>query len=145
MNRIQINGKDIQAPEGSIVQIVDNRVMINGVEWTEATPAFLGPKVEVKISVQSGTLNVRTDSGNIIVLGNANEVRSSGDAEIRGEVKGDVEAKGDVRAGNIGYDATAGGDICCGDVGGSLSAGGDVKCGSVIGNIMAAGDVCHRG
>lgn len=63
------------------------------------------------------------------------------DCEIKGNVRGDVTAAGDVTCDRVDGNISAMGDITSDDVAGNVSAGGDVTCDDVGGNVNAGGNV----
>ena len=75
------------------------------------------------------------------IEGDAKNVQSDFDVKVEGEVRGSVQAGGDVDCGAVGGDVNAGGDVDCGGVEGHVNAVGDVDCSGVEGNVSAGGDV----
>ena len=67
-----------------------------------------------------------------------------GNADIVGDVAGDVGAGGSITCGNIGGDAAAAQSIACGAVVGDLTAGAYVNCENVDGDVTA-GDFVNCG
>ena len=101
MTTIKINGITIET-SGRNISVVNDKVFVDGSE----------------VSVG----NFKT----VIVEGNVNELRCDGNAEIKGNVTGKVEA---------------GGHVVCGDVGGNIASGGSVTADNIDGNIAAGGSV----
>lgn len=54
-----------------------------------------------------------------------------GNADIKGDVGGNVNAGNGVACGNVGGEINAGGNVNCGDVSGSVSAGNKIRCGEI--------------
>jgi len=64
-----------------------------------------------------------------------------GDAQIDGEIGGNLEAGGSVKCDTVGGNISAGNSVQCDAVGGNASAGNTVSCDSVGGNVSAGGNV----
>ncbi len=69
-------------------------------------------------------------------------VHIHGNAEISGDIGGDVHSKGNVRCNIVEGDINAGG-VTCGNVEGDVNAGG-VTCGNVEGDVNAGGVTCEN-
>lgn len=85
------------------------------------------------VSINNGriTINGRNQDGikdrtNVSIKGDINNLTVDGDAEINGNVKGDVDA---------------GGNVSCHDVNGNIDAGGNVIAKNAKHNIDAGGNV----
>ena len=64
-----------------------------------------------------------------------------GNADIKGDVGGNVNAGNGVACQNVGGSVNAGNGVACQNVGGSVNAGNGVACGNVGGEINAGGNV----
>lgn len=64
-----------------------------------------------------------------------------GDAQIDGDIEGDVHANGSVTCGNVEGNVQAGAQVTCADVEGDVTAGGQVSCTDVEGDVSAGMDV----
>ena len=101
---VRINGKTYN---GRSVQIINNRVIIDGKEVTEegmAKDSILTIKVEGTIE------NLTTDA-----------------SVEAGLIQGDVQAGGSVTCDDVDGDVQAGGSVTCGKVNGDIMAGGSVR------------------
>lgn len=114
--KITINGKTYQ---GRNIKIRNGVVEVDGaiVQTSTSGPA--------ELEVEEGRISLEV----------------TGDLNVKGDIHGNVQVGGDLKAGNISGTVKADGDIQCGDVSGPVQAGGDVKAGSVSGGIRAGGDV----
>lgn len=120
MGTINVNGKIYK---GNNISITNGHVIIDGKEQD-------GEKL-------SGVVKV-------IVEGDIENVKSDESIEVKGNVKGNVDAGGSVQCENVGGDVDAGGSINAGDIEGDVDAGGSVNCGKVGGDIDAGGSVVHN-
>lgn len=102
---VSVNGKTYTVTGKNIVMIND-KVYVDGKEITSA---------------ESQTIN-------IIVEGNANQVQCNGSVEVRGDVNGNIDCGGSVVCGNITGDIDCGGSVTCSEVKGDIDAGGSVFC-----------------
>lgn len=100
---IIINGKRYS---GSSVTVVNNRVIIDGVDVTSKDM----PKTILNIEVKGKLANLITDAS--VNCDN---------------ICGDVRAAGSVSCDDVGGSVTAGGSVSCDDVGGNVQAGGSVS------------------
>lgn len=64
-----------------------------------------------------------------------------GNADIKGDVGGNVNAGNGVACQNVGGSVNAGNGVACGNVGGNIDSGNSVACGNVGGEINAGGNV----
>lgn len=64
-----------------------------------------------------------------------------GNAEIKGDVSGNIDAGAGINCGNVGGSADAGAGINCGNVGGSVDAGAGINCGNVGGSVDAGAGI----
>lgn len=140
MQRITINGKTVEIPDGASFSINGNNVTINGNGISSLEEKNI-------ITIEGGTGDV-----NIVNCDNTK-------LTINGDVSGSVKSSGSVTAGNIGQYLDAGGSVECGtvngdvkadgsatingDVAGSARAGGSLRCGKVSGDVKAGGSVRH--
>lgn len=60
-----------------------------------------------------------------------------GNADIKGNVGGAVNANGGVNCGNVGGGVVADGGVNCGNIAGAVVADGGVNCGNVAGSVTA--------
>lgn len=60
-----------------------------------------------------------------------------GNADIKGNVGGGVNANGSANCGNVGGGVVANGGVNCGNVAGAVVADGMINCGNVAGNVTA--------
>lgn len=74
------------------------------------------------------------------------EVEIWGNADIKGDILGYVDAGAGVNCGNVGGYVDAGWGVNCGNVGGYVDAGTDVNCDSICGNVEhCGGDIrCNK-
>lgn len=108
-NRVVLNGKSYDLPDGS-VSIINKKIYINGKEWNA-----------------EGEVNLKNfDTVNIEIHGDVNEIKTNGSVIVHGHVKVDIDAGGSVRCGDVGGDVDASGSVHCGDVRGRVDAGGSV-------------------
>lgn len=64
-----------------------------------------------------------------------------GNADIKGDVGGNVNAGNGVACQNVGGSVNAGNGVACGNVGGEINAGGNVNCGDVSGSVSAGNKI----
>ena len=64
-----------------------------------------------------------------------------GNADIKGDVGGNVNAGNGVACQNVGGSVNAGNGVACGNVGGEINAGGNVNCGDVNGSVCAGSNI----
>lgn len=64
-----------------------------------------------------------------------------GNADIKGDVGGNVNAGNGVACQNVGGSVNAGNGVACGNVGGEINAGGNVNCGDVSGSVSAGSKI----
>lgn len=105
--KVTLNGTTVEVPDGASVQVVNNRVLVDGREVLCVT----GTRLDV-----------------VIHEGTVRELRADGSVQAQ-QVSGSVKAGGSVTCGNVGGDVKAGGSVKCGDVTGSIDAGGSVRTG----------------
>lgn len=104
MNQIIINGKSISV-RGNNISVVNGKVFVDGKLVEE------GLSGDVNISFTGELANLKT----------------SGSATINGIVKGNVDAGGSVKCGDVFKNVDAGGSVQCGNVGGDVDAGGSIQ------------------
>lgn len=102
---VNIDGKSFS---GRSVQIINDRVIIDGVEQDGS---LVGP---VSVTVHGDVERLETVSGNVEVSGSCGHVKTM---------------SGDVRCGNVSGDVgTMSGDVTCGPIAGSVkSMSGDIR------------------
>ena len=110
MSTVRINGKDIKVPDGSIVNVVNDKLYINGLEWEgdEEDDGRLTGVVRVELS------------------GDIKEVKTDSSLHVYGDVHGSVTAGGSIQCENITGHVRAGGSVKCNDVAGNINATGSV-------------------
>ena len=64
-----------------------------------------------------------------------------GNADIKGDVGGNVNAGNGVACQNVGGSVNAGNGVACGNVGREINAGGNVNCGDVSGSVCAGSNI----
>ena len=114
MSTIHVNGREITVPDGSSVNIKNNRVFVNGLEWKDQDDDLQGV---VRVEISGDVKNVHTDSS----------------LHVHGDVQGSADVGGSMNCGNVTGHVKAGGSVKCGDVGGNVSAAGNVKSGNIGG------------
>lgn len=120
--KVTVNGTTVEVPDGASVSVVNNEIIVNGCKVDSAVFSN-----ELKIIVEGGLINLKTDRGSITV---------------NGDVKGNVDAGGSATiTGSVGGKVDASGSVSCGDVKGNVDASGSVKCGNVGGSVDASGNV----
>ena len=102
MGTIQINGITIET-NGANVFVSNGKIIVDG--------------KEVKVA----------DSCNVTILGDVGNLNVTGRVEVKGKVKGDVDAGGSVHCGNVGGSVDAGGSITASDIKGNADAGGSIN------------------
>ena len=130
MNRITINGKVIEV-EGHNISIIGDSIIVRDSK-------MLSDGVTIEKGL-SGVVDVKFE-GDL-----ANLTVHRGNAEINGNIRGNVDAGGSVKcSGDVGGDIEAGGSVTCENVEGSVDAGGSVTCNNITGDIDAGGSVKMR-
>ena len=86
------------------------------------------------------TINVHV-IGNAQIEGDISGNVHAGDSLYCGNISGSVKAGDSIQCGNVSGSVNAGDSINCGNVSGSVIAGDGVNCGSVGGNVTAGDDV----
>ena len=110
MSTVRLNGKDIKVPDGSIVNVVNNRLFINGLEWEgdEEDDGRLTGVVRLELS------------------GDIKEVKTDVSLHVHGDIQSGATAGGSIKCGNITGHVRAGGSVNCKDVSGNITAAGTV-------------------
>lgn len=104
MGKVQINGKTYNIPEGARVDILNNKVLVDG---------QVLPSDDVQIS-------------EIVITGNTGPIRTDASVRVDGTIVGNVSAKGSVQCDDIKGDVEAGGSVHAKDISGNVSAKGSV-------------------
>ncbi len=110
-----------------IVQVKNGRVLGKD-NWSRNNP--------IKLAINNNSERIN-NSDRI-------DIRIWGNAEIDGDISGNVEAGDGVNCGSVGGNINAGDGVICGSVGGNINAGDGVICGSV-GGCVNAGDGINCG
>lgn len=110
-NKVTINGKTVQVPNGNI-SIVNNKIFVNGKE-------FNTDDTDLK---NFGIVNV-------IIEGNVEKVDCNGNVEVKGDVTRSIDCGGSVSiTGSVDGDIDCGGSVRIdGEHKGSIDAGGSVS------------------
>lgn len=87
--------------------------------------------IELKLPGASGSTATGPEL-NVEIWGNAN---------LHGDVGGNVESGGGLNCGNIGGNAESGGGLNCGNIGGNAESGGSLNCGNIGGNAECGGNL----
>lgn len=99
------------------------------------------PETEISLALD-GAENVRIEVwGSVNIKGDVNGDVLSNVSVTCGDVSGDIMANGAVTCGDVSGDITANGGVICGEVGGDVTAEGGVTCGNVGGELKANGGV----
>lgn len=124
-SKVTINGRTVNLPSGKNVSIINNVIYINGKRWEDPENGEF--KQTVKIVVSGDLLSLDTD-GEAEVQGNVmGDVDAGNGASIGGDVRGSVKAGNSLTVrGSVGGDARAGNSIHCGNIAGSAKAGGGI-------------------
>lgn len=154
--RISISPEQPQIAEGTLygALYLDGRLL----SWKEADWAVplvleysgaLHGSIECAGDVRciNSSINGSVRAGGDVRLENCGDIRGNLNAEgdiCCGDVSETVTAGGDVSCGNVGRDVNAEGDVNCGGVGCDVNAEGDVNCGIVGGSVHAEGDVVYK-
>ena len=102
-----------------------SRIFVNGIMIETAGPANVSIN-NGRITINGKNLDGIKDRTNVTIKGDINNLTVDGDAEIDGNVKGYVDA---------------GGNVTCHDVGGDIDCGGNVMAKNAKRNIDAGGNV----
>lgn len=117
MSNITINGKTYS---GNNIQVINDQVFIDG---KCAGDDFKNKDVKV------------------IIEGDVASVESDRSVDVKGNVQGDIAAKGSVACDAVGGSVKSKGSVSCDSVGKDVKAGGSVSCGRVGGTVKAGGSV----
>lgn len=94
-NKITINGKTIELPDGN-VSIINNKIFVNGKEFNTD---------DTDLKNSCGVINV-------IIEGNTEQIQCSGNVEVNGNVSKSIDCGGSINIiGNITGDIDAGGSV----------------------------------
>jgi len=121
--QVSINGKNFEVPDGSSINVINNKLFVDGQEYNG--PGY--ESKEFKITVTGGLASIKVERGNVEVHGNVEGTVDAGGSVNCQNVGGKVDAGGSVRCGNISGDVDAGGSVTCGDIAGSVDAGGSIR------------------
>jgi cytoskeletal protein CcmA (bactofilin family) len=116
MGAVTINGKTYR---GNSITVINDRVIIDGKEVSEAS---------------EDTLTISKVEGPIVLECHKALV-------IKGNVKGDIDARGSVTCEDVEGDIRSDGSVSCGDVSGSVFASGSVNCDDVGADVSAGGSI----
>jgi hypothetical protein len=110
MSTVHVNGRVIEVPDGSSINIMGNKLYVNGLEWEgdDGGDGRLNGVVRVELS------------------GDIKEVKTDSSLHVHGDIKGAVSVGGSVKCENITGHVKAGGSVTCKDVAGSVTAAGSV-------------------
>lgn len=110
MSTVRVNGKDVKVPDGSVVNVVNDKLYINGLEWKggEDDDGSLTGVVRLELS------------------GDIKEVKTDASLHVHGDVQGSASAGGSIKCGNITGHVKAGGSVNCQNVSGNVTAAGSV-------------------
>lgn len=111
MNKVVINGKSYEVPNGNI-SIIGNKIYVDGKEFTEE----MEKDSKIVDVIVYGNVSKIDCQGSVEVKGNAENINCGGSCSVNKDVAGDVSAGGSVR---------------CNNVKGTVRAGGTVKCKSI--------------
>jgi cytoskeletal protein CcmA (bactofilin family) len=103
--KINVNGKQFEVPEGSSVNIRDNKIYIDDEELNGG------------IEVGDRELNIYIAEG-----ARVEGVRSDKSLNVHGEIHGNVQAGGAVNCDGVEGDVYAGGAVNCDDIHGNVQA-----------------------
>ena len=105
----------------------------------EDTDAHLDTRRQIEFQYEGPALNIWSDFS--VQCGDVKGSVNAGGNVDCGDVKGGVEAQGNVNCDAVGRSVNAGGSVNCDEVGGSVSAGSGVSCDDVAGNVNAGGSM----
>ena len=123
---VSINGVVYSDLNGTNVNIVNGRVIIDGVEVTVDGVTGTNTR-EVVIRIEGAKVDQVTADGSVKC----------------NNVTGNVNARGSVNCDDIGGAVDAGGSVNCDNVQGNVNAGGSVNCDDIGGSVTAGGRVSH--
>ncbi len=106
MNKVVINGKKYEIPNGNI-SIINGKIYVNGKEFTEELNS------EIVDVVVYGDVSQINCEGNVVINGNAETIYCGGNCEVEKDVSGDIKAYGSVNCGNVKGNVSAGGIVKC--------------------------------
>ena len=118
MRRIIIGG-DVTIVEGNNIVVIDDKIIVG----STVIKSGLSGIVEVKFE------------GDLVSL------HTHGNASVKGDIHGNVDAHGNVQCGNVGGSVDANGSVECNNVEGNVEASGNVICNDISGDIDAMGSV----
>jgi hypothetical protein len=104
MGVININGKKIEVPDGSNINIKGGSIVVNGK------------------SIHQGFETIQ-----VTVEGDVNNLRTDNSATIKGSVLGSVDAGNSVHCGDVGGDVEAGNSVHAKSIKGKVKAGNSIK------------------
>ena len=128
MNQVTVNGKVIKLPHGKAISVINGVLHVDGKAYTGKPDPNQPCLIKIEWEGPIADLEVRGDN-----------------VEVNcGNVDGNVEAEGSVKAKNIQGNVNASGSVTCDSVAQSVQAMGSVQCGTVGGAVSAMGSVQHR-
>jgi len=101
---VSVNGKTYTGH--SSISVINNKVIIDGKEVSNK---------------EKGVIEV-------VIVGDALNVKSDVAVSIKGNVNGNIDAGSYVKCGNVGGSVDCGSYVSCEDVGGSVDAGSYINC-----------------
>ena len=113
MNRIRMHGKTINVENGKNISITNGKIIIDGREIKSSG------KRKIEIILSNSTIENINSNRNVLVKGN---------------VAGDVIAKGTINCDDVGGDITTEGTVNCDNVNGNVSAN-MINCDDIGGDV----------
>jgi len=103
-----------------------------------------GVTIPLKLEQDDRTVHMEI-WGNADIKGNVSGGVNAGKGVNCGNINGDVNPGGGVNCGNVRGDVNSGGGVNCGNVTGEINAGGRINCGDIDGNIESCAGEVHCG
>lgn len=129
---LEINGVKYNVKRGSKVDIINDKVYINGVLQSKTDVINIGNKPHMIEVIINGNVNNIECNGSVNVAGDcAGNIDCEGGVTVGGDVNGDIDASGSVTVnGSVDGDVDASGSVTIkGSVGGNVDASGSVRIG----------------
>ena len=129
-------GNKLPLPEDDVLYIVQvrNGSVLGKGRWDREKPIKLSlENVEEKLDIQIW--------GNAEIEGNVSGNVNSGNSLTCKDVGGGVNAGDGVNCGNIGGGVNAGDGVICGNIGGAVNAGDGINCANIGGDVTSNGDI----